>query len=614
MILLKNSFKKVLPLIFLGASFGYFIWEIQNWNFLTLFFSENKIPKESFRSLIQLIGLCWLLLTIIIFWIRQQKPKRFCQLLSRIIFWEPLLLAGLLPMLFHKTLWRNEPLLSPLLLILFCIILFLFLSKNQSEKGKNILREYPTSTPIAYSVILGILIISYTIYFSYYTIIHHYLLKSAAHDLDLVRNALWNTLHGHFFYSSYFQKSLFSVHFFPIHLLWFPFYSILPRPEILLIGQSLIIALAAIPLFYVAQEKLKSYWLSLVIVISFLLYPAQHGANFYDVHELAFFSPLLFSSTYFFLTEKKYGYWLSLILLLFVKEDIALVLLPYYLSLAFKTEGFKRKLALISGLICIFYYPLAQKIITILGGVDSSDFFLGYYQSLMAPNLKGASSLLFTIITNPVYILNHLFSVDRILYFLQMTLPLAMLPLFLKKNIPWYIYGFGITLLADRPALHQISFQYIWYLTPLLFLGLIETLKRFQESKTFNPLIVCLLVCTFITSWQYGAVLNREYFEGGFTRVNFNYTKNDKDKLQQLNGLIKLIPKNASITAGETICPHLIEFSDVQTFRGYHQKSDYLLLYFPNFENVTLYNELIQTNQYHIVKIQSGFQLLLRNQ
>ncbi|MEM4248066.1 MAG: DUF2079 domain-containing protein [Candidatus Nanoarchaeia archaeon] len=45
-------------------------------------------------------------------------------------------------------------------------------------------------------------------------------------------------------------------HFSPIHVIWVPFYWLWDSPYVLLIGQSILLGIAGIPLYFLAQKTL----------------------------------------------------------------------------------------------------------------------------------------------------------------------------------------------------------------------------------------------------------------------------------------------------------------------------------------------------------------------
>ena len=106
-------------------------------------------------------------------------------------------------------------------------------------------------------LILGLFIILYTSYFSFFTIIRHLNLYSMRYDLGNMIQTIWNSSEGRLFVmtnpSGVENVSRFVFHgdFFLVFLAFI--YKILPFPEVILFIQSFFIALSAIPLYFFSR-------------------------------------------------------------------------------------------------------------------------------------------------------------------------------------------------------------------------------------------------------------------------------------------------------------------------------------------------------------------------
>jgi uncharacterized membrane protein len=137
----------------------------------------------------------------------------------------------------------------------------------------------------------------------------HWSLETETYDLGNVEQAVWNTLHGDFFRMTTdpeFESNLqlgtafpdlpdtrWAFHVEPILLLALPVYGLLPRPETLLVIQTLFLAAGAIPVFVAAREILGRRALGVTFAWLYLLSPNLHRAQLFDVHPFVFATPLL---------------------------------------------------------------------------------------------------------------------------------------------------------------------------------------------------------------------------------------------------------------------------------------------------------------------------------
>ena len=105
--------------------------------------------------------------------------------------------------------------------------------------------------------------LAYVALFATYTITFHHNLRTAAYDLGLEDNLVWNVLHGIGFFRSTPFSGPTGSHF-GNHATFFsyviaPFYALAQGAGTLLFIQSLMIGIAAIPLFLVARRKLGAW-------------------------------------------------------------------------------------------------------------------------------------------------------------------------------------------------------------------------------------------------------------------------------------------------------------------------------------------------------------------
>ena len=174
-----------------------------------------------------------------------------------------------------------------------------------------------------FSIVL-ILTLLYAVFFSWVGIWWHGLYYTNV-DLDIFEQALWTTIHsGEILYTNeYGGSSHFGTHFSPILLLMLPVYALAPVTETIIIIQAVILAMGAIPLYYIGKKEVSEP-AGVITSVVYLLYPALHGVNTCEFHEIVFF-PFLYLAAAAFLIHHRYtGYLVCGLLCLTIKEDIAL--------------------------------------------------------------------------------------------------------------------------------------------------------------------------------------------------------------------------------------------------------------------------------------------------
>ena len=152
-------------------------------------------------------------------------------------------------------------------------------------------KEFLKTRIIKDKIQLGIIIciMVYTVIFSYFTILRHYSFDSGAWDLGTYEQMLWNTINsGRLFWTApdviNSTGFFFGTHFSPILFIILPIYFLYQATETLLVLQSFVIALGALPLYWLARDELKSKIGGFVIALAYLLYAPLHGVNWFDFH------------------------------------------------------------------------------------------------------------------------------------------------------------------------------------------------------------------------------------------------------------------------------------------------------------------------------------------
>lgn len=170
---------------------------------------------------------------------------------------------------------------------------------------------------------------SFVVVFSYVSIYRHCAFSTHAWDLGIFTQSLWTTLNSKRFF--YYTCELivnpsgvfFGVHFSPILFLILPLYGIAQLPETLLVLQSFILSLAAIPIYKLAREKSGNSTTGLIFALAYLVYPPIHHVNVYDFHVQAFL-PLFFGYTLCSLSKENWSkYFIFLVLALMCEEHAA---------------------------------------------------------------------------------------------------------------------------------------------------------------------------------------------------------------------------------------------------------------------------------------------------
>jgi len=380
-----------------------------------------------------------------------------------------------------------------------------FLKKFDIENFEKILSKEVFNTDLSV-FFLGIAIGVYTITFSYLTIMKHYGFRTYAWDLGIFTQSLWTAANGQgFFYHTpeLFinpSGSFFGVHFSPILFLVLPFYWIMPTPETLLVLQSFILALAALPIYKLAKENGGGRIAGLIFALAYLMFPAVHFVNWYDFH-IQVFLPLFFTCIIYYVTKGNWPkYFLFVFLALMCEEHVALIIFFVGIYTAWryrvpilstirreKTAEKKLLIPFITMIISIVWYwfTIWQRNTFFPTNPEAIDAFLGS-ANFSILGAKDPLEIPLLIVLRPWNAVQAL-AYDghiKLLYVALLFGPLAFFsfkaPSALIPTIPW----FGFSFISQTLCHHMLGHHYEAYVVSFIFVAAIFGLKKNYLKKS----------------------------------------------------------------------------------------------------------------------------------
>src|SRR5438445_13635142 len=163
-------------------------------------------------------------------------------------------------------------------------------------------------------------------------------------------------------------------HFSPIYLLLVPFYAVFPRPQTLLVIQTLFLALGVWPLYLLARLKLEPGFQRLVWALAYFLFLPVAFINLFDFHELALVVLPLGFAIYFLEKGRPGLFLLSLLSTFLVKEELPLVGVGFGAYILLTKRDWKLGLGVLAGSLVAFV-AVIRVIIPAFGGGGSYVYF-----------------------------------------------------------------------------------------------------------------------------------------------------------------------------------------------------------------------------------------------
>lgn len=387
-------------------------------------------------------------------------------------------------------------------------------------------------------LLLAILIGVYIITFSTLSILRHNAFSSAL-DLGNMDQTVWNTLNGNFFSltNNGQNVSRLAVHGDFLLVLFAPLYALWSNPRILLIAQSIYLGLGAVPLFLIAKSVLRNRAVALGFVLIYLLNPLIQWVNIFDFHTVSFMVPAFLSLFYCALNKRWKWYWLWFVLILLTKEETALQVFLFGISLwvVFKNRKIGVLTSLISGLwFCFLFFILMPKF-----SQSGEHWALAWYQN------DGVGSLM-----NRVLFLPEIQN-----YYNLLLRSFGFLPLF---GFPWLLLAgpeIVINVLSSHSEMHSIQYHYTSGIIPILLIAAIYGVRYFSSLIRSKAAVVSgivvggALLIVLRTNYHYSPLPTTE----SCWCIVYRVTQEDIE----FEKILQSIPQSASVTSSTEIHGHV---------------------------------------------------------
>jgi uncharacterized membrane protein len=421
----------------------------------------------------------------------------------------------------------------------------------------------------------------------------HFAYHTDAFDLGNMDQAVWNTLHGHFFRFTnrgidwFGPPTRLAIHVEPILLLIAPLYLIHSGAETLLALQTVALAAGALPLFALALRRLPDLpVVGVAFVVAYLATPELLGEALWDFHPVTLATPLLLATLYAY-ELRRYG-WLLLagVLAAACKEDVALALVPLGLLIALR-QG-RPRLGVEIAVGAVAWTALCFLVIMPHFNAGASAGGNAYWYRYAQLGSSPASAL-GHVLRHPRLLLSVLLGPDKLGYLAVLLRTGGGLglfaPVFWLAGLP----ELGINLLSSQPPQYSGFYHYNAVLLPALLgagvygVGALRQARLAAAARSLSlpgdpprtpadyaerlarrwrrllarvpiaprwiaPLVVAwLLVCV---AWNLSATA---YKIGGFWAAGTGPVRHQA----QISALMARIPPDAVVAATDTLNPHL---------------------------------------------------------
>ena len=438
---------------------------------------------------------------------------------------------------------------------------------------------------------LAVAVAAYTAYASRITIYNHLNINTGKADLGYYLSIFRQTSQGHLLGCSLCGGgSHLTGHFDPILIPLAPLFLLYPFAETLLVLQTVWLAFGAIPVYVLAFHHLRHRGAALSLAVVYLLYPALHGVNFFDFHSIALSVPLFLWLLCALEKGKRVLYYVAFALVLLVREDMPIALVCVGLYALFSRPKEDARLGWTTIVLSLVYFVVVKALF--MHRVDPLNTSTGasggyaYYYEAMIPAGRSTAALVGTLLSNPGFVLAQVLTDEKVDFVLKLLVPLFGLPLFARGRF-MLAYGAALTLLASRPYLFSIHFQYTSVLIPFLFALAMSALGRIYRGELFafgasgprlaRSFAFGMLVTTVLCTVKFGGLLPNASFMGGFRPLSREYNKDHFELAAFLKKVALTFPRGSRVAGNSRLVTHLGAASSILMLDE-RQNSDFVVV------------------------------------
>jgi len=384
------------------------------------------------------------------------------------------------------------------------------------------------------------LIAGYAIFYGLWSVRKYHALHAPAFDMAIFDQGVWLLSRFKEPFVTILGLNLFGDHTVFIMAFFTPLYWIWSTPETLLVVQSMALAVGGFPVYLLARRVLRSRWLALIPTFAYLLYPALGWLNLENFHPDSLEVPLALFALYFMTCRRWRRYLVMVVLLVLVKEDLWLFLVPLGIYVALRHN---LKVGLATIVISVGWFLIAFLVIQpALSGAPP-----GSLDAWRIP-YGGVGGLVRKTFTAPWEVIANMLTAEKVMYIFQLLTPLLFLPLLDWRSliaVPVLLFNLISTFWYQS----NIQYHYTSLLIPVLVVAAIFGLERFRRMKVRWTLVVVGLAVTVGCAYLWGPLPG--------SRTPSSYPDPNHPDAVVARQVMELIPDDAVVAADDKFAAHM---------------------------------------------------------
>ncbi|MBA2693568.1 MAG: DUF2079 domain-containing protein [Rubrobacter sp.] len=412
----------------------------------------------------------------------------------------------------------------------------------------------------------------YFIVFAAFTMNRHEVYSSARFDLGNMDQAVWNTSEGRILENTSLEgenRSRLANHADFLLIAFAPLYWISASPHWLLAIQAAVVALGALPLYWIARRFLKRDWPAALIAAAYLFNPGLQSANTFDFHSQTLAGTFLLFTFHYLLERRLWPFVVFAVLASFCKEEISLLVAMMGLYMLFVERRARWGIPVFAAGVAYFLFVMFAVIPAFNEGAVSELVTERY-----GPVGGSIGGVFMTALTDPISVLGHAFSTDKILYLTHLVGLGGILGIFSPAILLVPLPEIAINLLANRDQMTNINYHYSAPIIPFMYVGCAAGLAvaaRFFSKRNVSDELLRLAPLMF-AGW---VLFMNAYMAFGYGPLPFAQFHRDNpvamqslapERIENIDEAVALVPDDAKVSASNWIAPHLAHRTHLYLF------------------------------------------------
>lgn len=385
----------------------------------------------------------------------------------------------------------------------------------------------------------AVIVVFYFWYFSWLSLDVHYGYGTSGFDIGLYDQGVYLLSRFDAPFVTIMGRNMLGDHTSFIMLAFVPFYWIAPSAAWLLAGQTLVMALGAIPVYLLALKRLGSVVLATALGAAFLLHPALGWTNLENFHPDAFLVLFMSLAIYAAIEDRHRLFVVSAVLALLVKEDVVLILLPLAVWFAIRRNrvtGIAVALAAVSW--ALFCTQVVMK--NLIGTPTLNTWRIPF---------GGVRGSIETLAQRPGEWGKYLLDDNRPWYVWQMLFPTGFVFLLQPEIAATAVLVLTANVVSTFVYQHLIEYHYSMAILPALALGTVWAVAHLRKPAHRSVAVAVVAFCSLWSCYLWGL--------WPFSLEDYPRWGRDHPSVEQIAQIQDQLPDDAVVSSWHSYIPHV---------------------------------------------------------